>query len=80
MPDALGQGLVDAILAIPPGDTVAERKYGARTVANLIELVPYVGLSTIAIRREFAETHPEPTKKLLRACIRLSSRLACVTA
>ena len=72
MPDALGQGLVDAILAIPPGDTVAERKYGARTVANLIELVPYVGLSTIAIRREFAETHPEPTKKLLRACIRLS--------
>ena len=25
MPDALAQGLVDAIFAIPPGDTVAER-------------------------------------------------------
>jgi sulfonate transport system substrate-binding protein len=72
MPDALGQGVVDAIFAIPPGDSVAERKYGARTVANVIDLVPFVGLSAIVVRRDFAETNPEATKKIYRACIRLS--------
>jgi ABC-type nitrate/sulfonate/bicarbonate transport system substrate-binding protein len=50
-PDALGQGLVDAIFAIPPADTVAERKYGARTVANASELVHYSGLATFVMRR-----------------------------
>ncbi len=72
MPDALAQGLVDAIFAIPPADTVAEQKYKARTIANASELVPYAGLSTFALKREFAETNPEPVKKLLRACIRFT--------
>jgi sulfonate transport system substrate-binding protein len=72
MPDALGQGVVDAIFAIPPGDAVAERKYGARTVANIIDLVPYAGLSTIVVRRDFAEANPKATKKIYRACIGLS--------
>jgi ABC-type nitrate/sulfonate/bicarbonate transport system substrate-binding protein len=72
MPDALAQGLVDAIFAIPPGDTVAETKYNARTVVNATELVPYAGLNTVAFRREFAETNPDATKRLLRAYIRLS--------
>jgi ABC-type nitrate/sulfonate/bicarbonate transport system substrate-binding protein len=72
MPDALAQGLVDAIFAIPPADAVAEQKYKARTVANGSELVPYVGLSTLAVSREFAETNPEVTKKLFRACIRFT--------
>ena len=72
MPDALAQGLVDAIFAIPPADTVAEQKYKARTVANATELVSYTGLGTFAVKREFAETHPEATKKLLRACIRFN--------
>jgi sulfonate transport system substrate-binding protein len=72
MPDALGQGLVDAIFAIPPGDTVAETQYHARTVVNATELVPYAGLSTVALKREFAESHPDATRKLFRAYIRLS--------
>jgi ABC-type nitrate/sulfonate/bicarbonate transport system substrate-binding protein len=72
MPDALAQGLVDAIFAIPPGDSVAESKYNARTIANATELVPYVGLTTVAIRRDFADTYPEATVSLLRAYIRLS--------
>ena len=72
MPDALAQGLVDAIFAIPPADTVAEQKYKARTVANATELVSYTGLGTFAVKREFAEAHPEATKKLLRACIRFN--------
>jgi sulfonate transport system substrate-binding protein len=72
MPDALAQGLVDAIFAIPPGDAVAESKYNARTIANATELVPYVGLTTVAIRREFADRNPDAVRKLLRAYIRLS--------
>jgi hypothetical protein len=62
MPEARAQGLVDAIFAIPPGGTIA----------NATELVPYVGLTTVAIRRDFAETNPEATSRLLRAYIRLS--------
>jgi len=72
MPDALAQGLVDAIFAIPPADTVAERKYHARTIANATELVPYAGLSTFALRREFADANPETARKLFRACIRFT--------
>ena len=72
MPDALAQGLVDAIFAIPPADTVAEQKYQARTIANASELVPYAGLSTFALKRDFVESHPEAAKKLYRACIRFS--------
>ena len=72
MPDALAQGLVDAMFAIPPADTAAEQKYKARTVANATELVPYAGLATLALRRDFAEANQEATKKLLRAYVRLS--------
>ena len=72
MPDALAQGLVEAIFAISPADTVAEQKYKARTVANATELVPYAGLGTFALRRDFAEANPEAAKKLLRACIRFN--------
>jgi NitT/TauT family transport system substrate-binding protein len=72
MPDALAQGLVDAIFAIPPADTVAERKYHARTIANATELVPYAGLSTFALRREFADANPETARKLFRACVRFT--------
>jgi len=69
-PDALGQGLVDAIFAIPPADTVAERKYSARTVADATELVPYSGLSTLIMRRDFAEAHSDAAGKILTAAIR----------
>lgn len=72
MPDALAEGLVDAIFAIPPADTVAERKYHARTIANATELVPYAGLSTFALRRDFADANPETARKLFRACIRFT--------
>jgi ABC-type nitrate/sulfonate/bicarbonate transport system substrate-binding protein len=59
MPDALAQGLVDAIFAVPPNDTVAEQRYKARTIADASELVPYSGLTTLAVKRDFAEAHPE---------------------
>ena len=51
-------GVVDAI------------QRAARTVANATDLVPYAGLGTVVLRRDFAETNPEAAKKLLRAYIR----------
>jgi ABC-type nitrate/sulfonate/bicarbonate transport system substrate-binding protein len=69
-PDALGQGLVDAIFAIPPADTVAERKYKARTIADATQLVPYSGLSTFVFRRDYADKDPETVTKLLSGSIR----------
>jgi len=71
-PDALGQKLVDAIFSTPPVDTVAELKYGARTLANATDLVPYSGLGTLVVRRDFAEQHPDAVKKVLTAAIRFS--------
>jgi NitT/TauT family transport system substrate-binding protein len=71
-PAALAQGQVDAIFATPPTDTVAERQYGARTLANGTDLVPFLGLTTVAVRRDFAEAHPEPTRRLFKACIRFA--------
>jgi ABC-type nitrate/sulfonate/bicarbonate transport system substrate-binding protein len=70
MPDALAQGLVDAIFAVPPNDTLAEQRYKVRTIADASELVPYSGLTTLAVKRDFAEAHPEAVKKIVRACIR----------
>jgi ABC-type nitrate/sulfonate/bicarbonate transport system substrate-binding protein len=71
-PAALRQGLVDAIFAVPPADTVAERQFKTRTIANGTDLVPYVGLGTVVVRRDFADAYPDATKKLFRACIRLA--------
>ena len=71
-PAALQQGLVDAIFAVPPADTVAERQFKARTIANATELVPYLGLSTMAVRRDFADSYPDATKRLFKACIRFA--------
>jgi sulfonate transport system substrate-binding protein len=68
-PAALQQGLVDAIFAIPPADTIAERQFNARTIANASELIPYMGLATVVVRRDFADGYPEATKRVFKACI-----------
>jgi NitT/TauT family transport system substrate-binding protein len=71
-PAALAQGQVDAIFATPPTDTVAERQYKARSIANGTDLVPYLGLAGLVVRRDFAETYPEPTKRLFKAAVKLA--------
>jgi ABC-type nitrate/sulfonate/bicarbonate transport system substrate-binding protein len=71
-PAALEQGMVDAIFAIPPSDTVAERQYNARTIANSTDLVPYLGPGAILVRRDFAASNPEETKKIFKACIKMA--------
>jgi ABC-type nitrate/sulfonate/bicarbonate transport system substrate-binding protein len=71
-PAALEHGQVDAIFATPPTDTVAERRYKARSIANGTDIVPYLGAAGLVVRRDFAETYPEPTKRLLKAAVKLA--------
>ncbi len=63
---ALTQGLVDAIYASPPGDTIAEHKFGARTLVKTSDFLPWLGYSTLAVRRDFADKNPEVIKQLVR--------------
>jgi ABC-type nitrate/sulfonate/bicarbonate transport system substrate-binding protein len=71
-PAALEQGQVDAIFATPPTDTIAERRYNARSIANGTDIVPYLGAAGLVVRRDFAETYPEPTKRLFKAALKLA--------
>jgi ABC-type nitrate/sulfonate/bicarbonate transport system substrate-binding protein len=71
-PAALEQGQVDAIFATPPTDTIAERRYKARSIANGTDIVPYLGAAGLVVRRDFAETYPGPTKRLFKAAVRLA--------
>jgi NitT/TauT family transport system substrate-binding protein len=71
-PAALEQGQVDAIMATPPTDAVTERQYKVRSIADGTDLVPYLGLSSLVVRRDFAETYPEPTRRLFKAAIKLA--------
>lgn len=70
-PEALERGLVDAIFATPPSDTVAE-KQGARTIANTTDIVPYLGFGTVMLRREFADTYPDATVRIFKAWIQFA--------
>jgi NitT/TauT family transport system substrate-binding protein len=71
-PAALDQGLVDAIFATPPSDIVAEQQFKARTLANATDLVPFLGFTTVSVRRDFADAYPAATIKLFKACIRFA--------
>ena len=65
-PQALAQGQVDAIYALPPADAVAERRFGARTLINTADFIPYLGYGTLAMRRDFVDTYPDAAKKVMK--------------
>lgn len=69
MPQVLAQGQVDAIYPFPPADAVAEVKYGARTIVNTTDFIPYLGYTTLAVRRDFADANPSIIKKLVKGAI-----------
>jgi ABC-type nitrate/sulfonate/bicarbonate transport system substrate-binding protein len=69
MPQVLAQGQVDAIYPFPPADTIAEVKFGARTIAETNDFIPYVGFTTLAVRRDFADANPDTVKKLVKGAI-----------
>lgn len=66
-PLALAQGLVDAIYALPPADAVAEKRFGARTLINAADFIPYLGYGTLAMRRDFVDAYPDAAKKVMKA-------------
>ena len=66
-PQALAQGQVDAIYALPPADAVAELRFGARTLINTADFIPYLGYGTLAMRRDFVDAYPEAARKAMRA-------------
>jgi len=69
-PQALEQGLVDAIYALPPADTVAEQRFQARTLINTADFIPYIGYGTLAMRRDFVDAYPDAAKKVMKAWLR----------
>jgi ABC-type nitrate/sulfonate/bicarbonate transport system substrate-binding protein len=71
-PAALQQGQVDAIFATPPTDSVAEQQYKARSIGNGTDIVPYLGLAGLVVRRDFAESYPDATKRLYKAAIKIA--------
>jgi ABC-type nitrate/sulfonate/bicarbonate transport system substrate-binding protein len=72
-PQVLAQKQVDAIYALPPFDIVAEKNFGARTLAETIDFVPYLGYTTLALHRKFVEDYPDAVRRLLKGWI-LNSR------
>lgn len=69
MAQVLTQGQVDAIYPFPPADAVAEVRFGARTVANTTDFAPYIGFTTLAVHRDFADENPEMVQKLVQGAI-----------
>ena len=69
-PQALAQGLVDAIYTVPPFDAIMARRLGGRTLAVTSDFVPYLGYPTLAVRRDFTEQYPEAVDKLVRGWIK----------
>jgi len=69
-PQALRQGLVDAIFANPPTDAVAEQKFNARTVVNVADFVPFLGYGTFSFRQDFVDAYPDAAMRLMKAWIR----------
>lgn len=72
-PQVLAQREVDAIYALPPFDVVAEKNFGARTLVETIDFLPYLGYTTLALHRNFVEEYPEAVNRLLKGWI-LNSR------
>ena len=69
-PQALAQGQVDAIYALPPVDAIAERRFDARTLINTADFIPYIGYGTLAMRRDFVDAYPGAARKAMTAWLR----------
>jgi NitT/TauT family transport system substrate-binding protein len=70
MPQVLAQKQVDAIYPFPPGDSIAEVRFNARTLTETKDFIPYLGFTTLAVHRDFASGNPETVKKLVRGAIK----------
>lgn len=68
MPQVLAQGQVDAIYPFPPADTTAADQ-GARTIAETTDFVPYIGFTTLAVRRDYADANPGVIRQIVKGAI-----------
>jgi|SRR5579871_284860 len=71
-PQVLAQKQVEAIYALPPFDLIAERKFGARTLVETVDIMPYLGYTTLALHRNFVRDNPEAVHRLLKGWILFS--------
>lgn len=71
-PQVLAQKQVDAIYTVPPFDTIALRHFGARTLVETIDFMPYLGYSTLAVHNDFLSEYPEAVNRILKGWIRFS--------
>ncbi|MBN9427363.1 MAG: ABC transporter substrate-binding protein [Burkholderiales bacterium] len=69
MAQVLDQKQVDAIYPFPPADTMAEVQFEARTIAETTDFIPYVGFTTLAVRRDYADANPAIIRKLVKGAI-----------
>jgi ABC-type nitrate/sulfonate/bicarbonate transport system substrate-binding protein len=69
-PQALSERLVDAIYARPPADAIAEQRFGARTLINTADFIPYIGYGTLAMRHDFVDAYPDAAKQVMKAWLR----------
>jgi hypothetical protein len=64
-PQALASGQVDAILAPPPADTVAEVQFGARMLADAVSFLPYYPSACLVAHTRWVDQNPELAKRLV---------------
>jgi hypothetical protein len=76
MPQVLAQRQVDAIYPFPPGDSIAEVRFGARTLTETKDFIPYLGFTTLGVHREFAQRSPETVKKIVKGAVRTDRWIA----
>jgi NitT/TauT family transport system substrate-binding protein len=70
MPQVLAQKQVDAIYPFPPGDSIAEVRFNARTLTETKDFIPYLGFTTLGIHRDFAHRNPETVKKIVKGAVK----------
>jgi NitT/TauT family transport system substrate-binding protein len=64
-PQVLASGQVDAMMMPPPADSVAEIQYGARTLADATDSLPYIPLEYLVADARWAEQNPDVVHKLV---------------
>ena len=64
-PQVLASGQVDAMMMPPPADSVAEVQFGARTLADATESLPYIPLEYLVADARWVEENPKLVRQLL---------------
>jgi ABC-type nitrate/sulfonate/bicarbonate transport system substrate-binding protein len=64
-PQALASGQVDAILAPAPADTAAEVQFGARTLAEAVDFLPYYPSACLVAHSRWVDQNAGTAKQLV---------------